>query len=87
MSKTYQLSTIKDIFDNVPTDKVDTCLAELGAGIKQAQDLRDSFKDLTGLLTSDHDNFQAFWRDSCTWIDDDKGNTTINTTTKFPQGE
>ncbi len=87
MTKIYELCTIEDIFNNVPTDKVDTCLAELGAAIKQAQGVRDSLKDIVGVLTGDRDNSQSFWPDSCTWTDDDKGNVTVNTTIEFKGSE
>ncbi len=76
----YQLRSIMDVFDNVPTDKVDICLAELAAGIKRAQTVRDMLKDFAGAVTGDRENSQTLWPETCTWIDDDKGEITINTT-------
>ncbi|MCP5008831.1 MAG: hypothetical protein GY942_02505 [Aestuariibacter sp.] len=85
MTTEYELSSIKDVFDNVPTDKVDICLAELAAGIKQAQTVRDVLKDFAGAVTGDREHSQALWPETCTWIDDDKGEITINTTIEVQQ--
>ncbi len=85
MTEKYELSTIKDIFDNVPTDRVDTCLSEIGAAIKQAQSIRETLKDAAGFMTGNRDNSQAFWPEPCTWIDDNKGDVVVNTTIEFSE--
>ncbi len=85
MTTEYKLSSIKDVFDNVPTDKVDICLAELAAGIKRAQTVRDVLKDFAGAVTGDRENSQALWPETCTWIDDGKGEITIHTAIEVQQ--
>ena len=80
MATKYELGSIKDIFDKVPTDRIDVCLSEIGEGIKQAQGVRDAMEGLADAVTGSRKNAQAMWPEICTWIDDDKGEVTINTT-------
>lgn len=69
MKNEYELTTIKDIFDKVPADKMAACLDELSEMMRQAKILKDSF----GIIG------QAFiFPDSITWIDDSKGEVTLN---------
>lgn len=86
MTTEYELGTIKDIFDKVPTERVDVCLSELGEGIKRAQGMRDALEEVAGVVTGDRGNAQAFWPETCTWTDDDKGEITIHATIEL-QGQ
>lgn len=65
----YQISTIKDIFDKVPSDKVDTCLNELKILIHQAH-----------IVKIVHDEAGAVFEfpNTTTWIDDGKGDVTTD---------
>jgi hypothetical protein len=83
----YELSTIKDIFDKVPTDRIDVCLSEIGEGIKKAQNIRNAMKDIAFSLTGNSENSQAIWPDVSTWIDDGKGDVTVNTTIEITGGK
>ena len=41
MSQEYELRTIHDIFDKVPTDRIQDCCKELGTLLAQTKGLRD----------------------------------------------
>jgi hypothetical protein len=43
MSNAYNLTTIKDIFDKVPADKIERCCAEIGALMASYARYRQSF--------------------------------------------
>ena len=64
MSGEYELVTLKDVYNKIPPDKVDTCLAEIAVMIKQAQAVR-SRQPLGG--------WSMPFPESLTWIDDGKG--------------
>jgi hypothetical protein len=71
---TYKLSTLRDVFEKVPPEKVLLCLREIAEGMEQAHALRDlvvgSAEELGG-------NAVVFWPDECEWIDDGKEDKTI----------
>jgi hypothetical protein len=71
---TYKLSTLRDVFEKVPPEKVRLCLREVAEGMEQAHALRDlvfgSAEELGG-------NAAVFWPDECEWIDDGKEDKTI----------
>lgn len=46
MAKTYEIRTLKDIFDKVPADRWDTLFAEIQAMFRQA----DAMRDITNLI-------------------------------------
>ena len=69
----YQLTTIKDIFDNVPADKIELCMKELAVGIIQAKSMNNLFCKVAGALQGEQPDRAVEWPETCTWIDDDKG--------------
>lgn len=69
----YQLTTIKDIFDNVPTDKVELCLKELAVGIIQAKAMNDIICETAEIIEGNKPDAAVKWPETCTWTDDDKG--------------
>lgn len=69
----YQFTTIKDIFETVPVDKIPVCLKELGALMVQAKAM-DKAMCLAAELETGEKPEKAFdWPEPVTWIDDDAG--------------
>ncbi len=66
----YKLTTIKDIFDKVPADRIETCCKELGAGLAQTAAMRDFAIELGKANGIDPNGEMP---DEFTWIDDGKG--------------
>lgn len=66
---TYRLSTLRDVFDKVPADRISLCLQEIGAGMVQTKELA-AIAEGHGAVVE--------WPDECEWIDDDSGVITLN---------
>lgn len=81
-STEYKLSTIKDIFDKVPSDRVAVLLDELKVIMSNAAFVRDSFALVSGGV--DHG---IGFPESVTWIDDGKGEVTIQVGVDGTEGE
>jgi hypothetical protein len=79
METKYQLSTIKDIFDKVPLERIDVCLSELATMIKQTKALNETLKATAGAMGIKVDDAIEF-PEVCTWIDDGKGEVTLHLT-------
>ena len=62
----YKLSTLRDVFNQIPEDKIDVCLRELAVMM-----LHSKFIERSSGIT-------IIWPDSIEWIDDDKGDIKIN---------
>ena len=75
MSNKYKLTTIKDIFDKVPTDRIDDCMSELTALIKESKAISDSINTVADI--ADGEAVSVF-PESVTWVDDKKKNIDIN---------
>jgi len=58
---TYQIVTMKDVFDKVPTDSIRACMNELAKGMTCVK----SLGELSGATMN--------WPESIDWVDDDKG--------------
>ena len=69
----YKITTIRDIFNKVPTDKVEQCMKELATGIIQAQSMNELFCDVAGALQGERPDYAVEWPETSIWIDDDKG--------------
>lgn len=72
----YELTTLRDVFDKVPADKIETCLHELAIAMHQAKATADLFRASASALAGQEVGCATLWPQTCTWIDDDKG--TIN---------
>lgn len=66
MANTYRLTTLKDVFEQVPKDKLETCLSEIARGMLYAHEL----SEIAGQRLQ--------WQEPCEWIDDDKTDQTID---------
>lgn len=64
--KEYKLTTIKDIFDQVPIDRLDTLFAELKQVMEQCALVR-------GSSVVNH----VVFPESITWVDDGKGEVEV----------
>lgn len=73
----YKLSTLRDVFETVPLDRIELCMAEIAKGMVYARQLRDLNEAVTKALDPRAES-DLVWPAVCTWIDDDKGQTTIN---------
>lgn len=88
MNKSYEISTIKDVFNKVPTDRIRDCLNELGVLLSQAAAMRDMIKsvaDATGVEYTDDQIAQL--PDVFTWEDDGKGELSLNIGSRDEHGE
>ena len=69
----YELKTLKDVFDKVPTDRIGDCMNEIGVAMIQA-------KAMLGLMNivaeSETSVFQ--FPESTEWIDDGKNEIGVN---------
>lgn len=66
MSGRYKLTTIKDIFDQVPVDRIQGCMNELADGMIQAKEFGEAMK----LIATE---VECEWPEFITWVDDKKG--------------
>ena len=75
MSKTYMLRTLADVFDQVPRDRIETCMAELAKGMKYAKSLEELLCATATELGGGKMALQ--WPETCPWTDDDAQKITI----------
>jgi len=66
----YKLTTIKDIFDKVPADRIEVCCKEIGLVLTQAKQVQEIARGIGELQNIDG---SVILVDEFTWIDDDKG--------------
>lgn len=74
---TYELATIKDIFDKVPTDRIRDCVHELGVLISQAAATRDLFMAIAEESGLNPQGVIPKLPEFFTWIDDGKGDLSL----------
>lgn len=74
MSKHYELTTLQDVFDLVPADKIEFCLREIGEGLAKSKLMVAEMKSLLGDEWRD-EMLQMRW--PMTWIDDEGGHGEI----------
>lgn len=80
MSKTYELRTLKDIFDTVPPDKWELLFSELLAMFKEADGQRKLFQDLSEIVGVSPDT--VYIDELIVWKDDGKTERTTVITTE-----
>jgi hypothetical protein len=74
----YELVTIKDIFDKVPADRIELCMKEIAAGMAQAKGVFEVLSSLAKDMGAEEAGTELKWPEKVTWIDDDKGEITMN---------
>ncbi len=74
MNDRYELTTLQDVYDKIPADRIEFCLQEIGEALARSKMIVEGMKALMG----------DAWRDEImsmrwpmTWIDDDGGNGEI----------
>lgn len=84
----YELVTIKDIFEKVPADKIQICMAEIATGLSQAAAMRDLFKHVAEHV-SEQEGIDGTAIVKCpdvfTWVDDGKGEVDVTFTANGEQ--
>lgn len=76
MSNTYEISTIKDIFDKIPEDKIDVCMNELRVMIKQAHAM-DELMNAAFNVVTESAKIKTEFPLVLNWIDDGKGEVSM----------
>lgn len=69
----YELTTLTDIFDQIPTDKLEKCLDEIKAGMMKAREINEIMRDCAELIDGERTARLIAWPEISIWIDDDKG--------------
>ena len=78
MTNKYELTTIKDIFDKVPADRIETCMAELAELLRQSAVLRDGVIAAAKADGNDLDVSKVLrMPESITWNDDNLGELSL----------
>ena len=75
MSKSYEIRTLKDIYDNVPTNRVDICFEEIHSAIRSAMLIRDLIRDVMeaeGEACEDINQIMVY-PEVTRWVDDELG--------------
>lgn len=67
MSNRYELTTLQDVFDKVPLDKIEACMRETGAILFAHRAIADFARSVIG---EDGEVVRVVW--PLTWIDDDE---------------
>jgi hypothetical protein len=78
MTDKYELTTLLDIFENVPTNKVNQCMNEIAVLMIQCKACDKSMKDLAYTTTGDTYNIECRWPETITWVDDGKGEVIVD---------
>jgi hypothetical protein len=74
----YEFTTIKDIFETVPADKIDQCLKELAIAMTQAKSMNEILCEAAEAITGQKPDGAIEWPKTSTWIDNDKGEIDLN---------
>ena len=77
----YELTTLKDVFDKVPADRIKTCLHELASAMEHTKAMTKLFCQSAEEITGVTDCVVVQWPETSTWIDDDKGMLTLRFST------
>ena len=77
MGTKYKLTTLRDVYEKVPADKLALCMREIAEGMQHAKALEGLMNAAAGALTPGA-SAATIWPDECTWVDDGKLDKTIN---------
>ena len=79
MPKSYRLTTLRDVYERVPADKLALCMREIAEGMEHAKAL-EQLMDASASAIQPGASAATIWPDVCEWIDDGKEDKTINVT-------
>ena len=71
VSKTYRLSTLRDVFEQIPPDKVALCMREIAEGMVRAREVSELFAQ------AEQPPANFVLEDVWEWIDDGRQDKTI----------
>jgi hypothetical protein len=69
----YKLTTLKDVFELVPADRIKACLLELATAMERAKAMRELLELVGSAVTEKAVVCEMQWPESVTWIDDGAG--------------
>lgn len=72
----YELTTIRDIFEKVPADRIQDCCRELGTLLAQSKALSDLLEAAGNSIGHSAEVARMKMPDTITWTDDGKGELT-----------
>lgn len=73
MTNSYELTTIRDIFDKVPADRIPDCCRELGTLLAQSKGLAELIQCTGDAIGIDEAQRLMKMPETFTWVDDGKG--------------
>ena len=68
----YEISTLRDVFDKVPANRILDCLTELAAGMERAKHMHELSVETTGGAIG------IAWPETVTWVDDGAGHIELH---------
>ena len=74
MATTYKLTTLRDVFEQVPVDRIEQCMAEAARAMVQARLLADALNAAGSAIAAP--GMALFWPEVCEWTDDGEPSTT-----------
>lgn len=69
----YELATLKDVFEKVPTDRIEDCMKELATLMAQAKAMRDLLTIAGSEMAGKEVVCSMEWPVPVTWVDDGAG--------------
>ncbi len=69
----YEITTLKDVFDKLPADRIKPCLHELAIAMEQAKAMRELLNATGKAIAGASVDVDFLWPETSTWIDDGKG--------------
>lgn len=76
--KEYKLTTIKDIFELVPADRIGDCMEELTTLLVQAKGMLGVIETAGEILGAKKEDIECLCPETFTWVDDGKGEIVSN---------
>ena len=74
MANSYELRTLRDIWDKVPADRIEACLSELSAMMCSAKAMQSLMSEVGSNLAGQQLPEQLYeWPEVTVWVDDGKG--------------
>lgn len=76
MTTKYKLTTLRDVYEKVPAEKLALCMREIAEGMEHAKAL-EALMSAAGESLDHSSSVSTIWPDECVWIDDGKEDKTI----------
>lgn len=82
LPKKYKFKTIKDLYEKVPVDRIETCLKELAVILIQSKHLENAMCLATNEITGKMPDRAFAFPDEIVWVDDGEAELTSRVVTK-----